>query len=257
MSIEAIGWALYVPVGGNQKVVLIGLANHADPAGLRAYPSYATLAQYACCDRSTAKRNVMRLEDDEWISRMGVGRAGTIVWRLHLDRGMQNAPGHSAPRGTGDPQGGAPAPPEPSLNRPLERERASGPVKFRGRPVVQESWDLSARILEEFNRQASTKLRLLTSAGEPSDAATRIYGRVRKYPDIDFDEHADIVRRTLASRWWGTGPPAIGVVYGPKVFEDNITRQAPAAAGGDARQAQGSSGTYSGDLSRFARKDAA
>jgi hypothetical protein len=47
---------------------------------------------------------------------------------------------------------------------------------------------------------------------------------VVKYRDLELEDYADIVRRTLASRWWGDGEPTPGVVFGPKVFEDNITR---------------------------------
>ena len=83
---------------------------------------------------------------------------------------------------------------------------------------------MTSRVLAEYNRQAGANLRLMTSAGKPSEAAKRIYLRIRDYPDITFDEYADIIRRTLASRWWGSGSPSIGVVFGPNVFEDNIAR---------------------------------
>lgn len=42
MSIEAVSWALGVPVGGNEKVMLLGLANHAHPDGSNAYPALGT-----------------------------------------------------------------------------------------------------------------------------------------------------------------------------------------------------------------------
>jgi hypothetical protein len=46
-----------------------------------------------------------------------------------------------------------------------------------------------------------------------------------------LDDHARIIRNTLASRWWVRRgevdeKPAIGVVYGPHVFEHNISRRA-------------------------------
>lgn len=103
-------------------------------------------------------------------------------------------------------------------------------VKISGKPVKSEAWDLTGKILTEFNSQAGRKLRLLTSAGLPSEAAKRIYGRVVAYPDLSFEEHADIIRRTLDSKWWWKGQksgdaPSVGVVYGPAIFEENITRQ--------------------------------
>ena len=96
--------------------------------------------------------------------------------------------------------------------------------RISGRLVNAEHWQRTAAVLESFNDQTGRNLRLLTSAGEPSEAAKRIYGRVRAYPDITTAKHEDIIRRTLASRWWGDDPPSIGVVFGPNVFEENITR---------------------------------
>jgi hypothetical protein len=53
MSVEAISWALNrAPIPREQRnasslaIVLIGLANHADPDGRNAFPSVATLARY-------------------------------------------------------------------------------------------------------------------------------------------------------------------------------------------------------------------
>lgn len=97
-------------------------------------------------------------------------------------------------------------------------------VRFKGKPVNAQAFVMAAAVLDEFNRQAEAKLRVFTSAGVPSEAVKRVYGRVRLYPDIGIEKHADIIRRTLASRWWGAGEPNIGVVYGPNVFEDNIAR---------------------------------
>jgi hypothetical protein len=102
--------------------------------------------------------------------------------------------------------------------------RASTRVKVGGKPVKRDAWLITEGVLTAFNEMAGTKLRLLTSAGEASAAAKRVYLRVVDYPDIKLEEHRDIIRRTLASRWWGPNDPTIGVVYGPRVFEDNITR---------------------------------
>lgn len=102
--------------------------------------------------------------------------------------------------------------------------RTATKLRIGGRPVDPGAWNLTARILAEWNAQTSRRWRLLKSSGEPSECAKRIYGRVLAYPDLTLAQHADIIRRTLASRWWGSGPASIGVVYGPNVFEDNIDR---------------------------------
>src|SRR5687768_15790676 len=78
-------WALRVPVGGNMKILLLGLANHAHPDGTEAYPSLDTLSVYAYCDRSTARRNVRRLADEGWIIPEGKGPMGQAKYRLPIE----------------------------------------------------------------------------------------------------------------------------------------------------------------------------
>lgn len=85
MSVEAFSWALNVPVGGNMKVMLLGLANHAHPDGTEAYPALDTLATYGYCDRSTARRNVRKLVEDGWIVVAGEGPAKQVKYTLRLD----------------------------------------------------------------------------------------------------------------------------------------------------------------------------
>lgn len=115
MSVEAFTWALSVPVGGNAKVVLLGLANHAHPDGSESYPVLDTLARYAHCDRSTARRNVRKLAADGWIVEDGTGPKGQTKYRLAMGVAERHPVAESAARGgTGDAGGVAPAPPEPS-----------------------------------------------------------------------------------------------------------------------------------------------
>lgn len=128
MSVEAFTWALSVPVGGNAKVVLLGLANHAHPDGSESYPVLDTLARYAHCDRSTARRNVRKLAADGWIVEDGTGPKGQTKYRLAMGVAERHPVAESAARGgTGDAGGVAPAPPEPSIEpskEPSSKERA-------------------------------------------------------------------------------------------------------------------------------------
>jgi hypothetical protein len=101
VSVEAFTWALNVPIGGNAKVILLGLANHAHPDGSEAYPSLETLSKYAHCDRSTARRNVRKLVEEGWASEDGYGPKGQTKYRLAIGGKMprvQTATGwHSIP----------------------------------------------------------------------------------------------------------------------------------------------------------------
>lgn len=141
MSVEALGWALHVPVGGNAKVILLGLANHAHPDGSNARPMVETLAGYAHCDRRSVQRNLRKLEQQGWIRQTGVHLVGgrsdraVAVYQLALGAGRQNAApsdGGATPtaaRGdAGDANGATLAPPEPSkgtVKGTVEAARAS------------------------------------------------------------------------------------------------------------------------------------
>lgn len=69
MSIEAYTWALTDTKVGDatRKLVLAGLANHAHKDGRHAFPSKATLADYAECSPKTVGRHLKVLLDDGWI----------------------------------------------------------------------------------------------------------------------------------------------------------------------------------------------
>lgn len=70
MSIEAVTWALSADTGSaTRKLVLIGIANHAHKDGRNAWPSRATVAEYANCDPKTVGRHVKELIRDGWIRR--------------------------------------------------------------------------------------------------------------------------------------------------------------------------------------------
>lgn len=58
MSLHAVAWALEHPLVGNPrtKLVLIGLAEHANDVDPIAWPSLDRLRRYACCSRSSVRR---------------------------------------------------------------------------------------------------------------------------------------------------------------------------------------------------------
>ena len=63
MSVEAVAWALRQPTAApTQKLVLLGLADHAAADGTGAWPSVGTLAGYAQCAPRTVQRHLRDLE---------------------------------------------------------------------------------------------------------------------------------------------------------------------------------------------------
>lgn len=82
MSIEAIHWALNTaPIPTDRKdasalaIVLIGLANHADPTGADAFPSVERLMAYGRVSRRTVQRALRSLEE------LGLIRQGDSRYR--------------------------------------------------------------------------------------------------------------------------------------------------------------------------------
>jgi hypothetical protein len=100
VSIEAMVWAINAPVGGNEKVVLIGLANHARPDGRGAWPSVPLLARYAHASPSTVQRALRGLESRGFAINRGLhGPPGrqTNAYDLSMDPlyGEQADPGQN------------------------------------------------------------------------------------------------------------------------------------------------------------------
>ncbi|MEU0508599.1 helix-turn-helix domain-containing protein [Amycolatopsis sp. NPDC006125] len=186
MSIEAISWALNrAPIPTCRKdasslaVVLIGLANHADPWGRNAFPSAATLTRYTRLSESTVRRSLDRLEalglitpSDPAIVAAHIKRADRRPqgWDLQLSLGgVDNPPSGVSARHPADLDGVSSAPngvssagergvtttPEPSYNpsrnRPA-RERAPETARSPLPPVcgqcdARESDPVSARVV--------------------------------------------------------------------------------------------------------------
>ena len=124
MSVEAFSWALTVPVGGNMKIMLLGLANHAHPDGTESYPTLETLATYGHCDRATARRNVRKLVDEGWAREDGLGPRGQSKYALALDR---------------DPRGGSKMPPVASEPEGGDKSGAGGVTAVQPEPSIEPS----------------------------------------------------------------------------------------------------------------------
>ncbi|MFI1914545.1 helix-turn-helix domain-containing protein [Nocardia sp. NPDC020380] len=234
MSVEAMAWALIgaPDVGGREQVVLIGLANHAHADGTFSYPSHATLAAYARCDKRTVRRAIASLETKGLIER-GDQRAvdhlppdrRPIVWNLLLDRkidrgGVGIRPGDGdrpdvrvQAGGRSSPTGGISATergdadvPQTVLNRPGTVQKPSVPARSGSLPT--EGWKLVRGIVGDDYPQA-VRTGLARMAGELLASGT------------------DLTDVAAALRTWLTKPTA-GIGLLPHLVADAIkARTAP------------------------------
>lgn len=149
MSWQASGWALKEsPAKDCQAVViLMAIADHAHPDGTAAWPSQATIADYARCSIRTVQRRLAELEayglirrgDQNLVSHLPKMRR-PIVWDLALEMTRQpdvsldgrhdTGDGSDTTRVTGQDTTPVSYKPsfEPSLNHPYEQPRISGGI---------------------------------------------------------------------------------------------------------------------------------
>lgn len=222
MSSVVSGWVwAHAPAKSGDLVVLLALADNAHDDGGGAYPSQATLAEKSRMTPRQVRNCLTSLKNKGLIEASGTTRAGTVIWRV-----LMTPPETSSSRNPISSRGGNLFPTEPSVNRPLgEREKTREKITFNGNPVNPEVWAHTVAALQEFNRQTGRSLSLMTGSGEPTESSKRIYGRLRHWPNLTDADIADIIKRTLASKWWGNDDPSPNVVFGPAVFEENMTRK--------------------------------
>jgi hypothetical protein len=211
MSVEAFSWALGVPIGGNAKVILLGLANHAHPDGSDAYPALDTLAVYAHCDRSTARRNVRKLVEAGWIKEVGHGPKGQIAYQLAMSSepfsvgGGETPPMASAPPGGGSSasRGVAPVPPEPSLEPTTEPSTAGSARASTDGTVHRLPDDLPEYLHEPAITAARVLYRTAQRRGQKRPVLLEAVGRVvAQRPTKD---HVDTAERIEFWLCWGKG----------------------------------------------------
>lgn len=238
MSIEAISWALNVPVGGNQKVMLIGLANHAHPDGTESYPSLDTLARYGRCDRSTARRNVRALVAAGWAIEDGEGPMGTHRYRLplwlrdHEPQAPEREGGGKTPRVASAPEGGgtgvaggvAPMPPEPSIEPSIEPSsslagaRASEPPQPK--PLSYRGKRVPAEVAAEVDRLLDVFAEVTGRSRRSQPARKQVAAALMARPEVDGAAWEAGIRAVVANPpdWWD-GPPEVGHVFGERAAD--------------------------------------
>lgn len=201
MSVEAFARALYAPLSGNRKVLLLGLANHAAPDGSNAYPAVATLAAYACVDERTVQRNLRTMQDEGFIADEGNGTRGQRRWRVCFEKweGGKVPPPASEADGvaSGAAGGGIAAPPEPSI----EPSKRTGDAD-RARPAVDTVPD---EFPDELRPHARIVLKLLREVAT-QHGARRVtplaVGRV-----IMARPHKPLVKSAHDFAAWAADPP--------------------------------------------------
>jgi hypothetical protein len=98
---------------GNDRLLLLAIADCADDDGDNAWPSVETLADKATCSERTVQRRIQHLEEIGCLTVIrGAGRNGTHRYRVHMDERAAKPPRPRRPRAAApanpvdNPQGG-------------------------------------------------------------------------------------------------------------------------------------------------------
>lgn len=211
MSIEAMVWVLHnSPTSGTDKVLLLGIANHADAEGRNAWPAVRTLAKYANLEPRGVQKALRRLESEGHI-RIEAQAGGTqdmrsdrrpnrytVLMNGASARTPRQVNGVSSSTERGVPQdanGVSSGTPEPSLEPNIEPSSAARPR--------DELWDCIVDVFEYSSNVTSLERgrinKALKSLREVGASAEEIRERAaeyrRQYPDVAFTPLA------LASNW--------------------------------------------------------
>lgn len=88
--------------------------------------------------------------------------------------------------------------------RPMQP--ANRPQQVARRTVTDSEYELAAAVLNAFCAETSTRF-------ASTDWISKIVGRIREHPDLNYADHQAIIRANAADPWW-TGPANPSVIYG-------------------------------------------
>ena len=156
MSIEAYVWVTkYAPVPSRDsaRLVMYGLAEHADKSGRNAYPGKAKLAGYLGGNTEANRKKVQRalrvLEDGGWIIRSYNPRVEELpaykrptVWQLNFHLVREEQPADKAPGGvTSDPTPGVTS--VPPQGSPVSRGGVTSDPQTVSNPSINREGEIT------------------------------------------------------------------------------------------------------------------
>lgn len=244
MSHQALSWAWGQDLPGNEKFVLVALADASNAEGLCIYGQRKVAEMVGTSDRSV-RENMRRLEERGLLSRSQRRRENGS----RTSDETQLALGQQAEESSGN---------QPEAERASQRKPASGlvpcevpkasssssagtldlddgvPVEMRadaagqlatkakvaGRLVTAVEMGIAVAALAEYNRQAGADYGI-------GGQLVAIVGRIRERPSYDAGAHVRLVQSAWRIKWWernGRGRrPTPAVIYGNAgVFEQVV-----------------------------------
>lgn len=203
MSIEAMVWVLrHSPLSGSDKVILLGIANHADDEGGNAWPSVRTLSRYANMSERSVQRALKRMADEGHIvvRRQRGGTADTSADRRpNLYQVVMSGVTFTSPRVQDGPERGdtrvadgvTHVSPEPS-SEPSIRDAAAPRARNPLWDSVAEVCGWTGRTLtrSEQGRIAKAVKELREVDATPEDVVARARKYRKEWPEVELTPQA-------------------------------------------------------------------
>lgn len=219
MSSAALSWALHQVVKpASAKLLLLVLADHANPRTGRIFPSIARLVAFTGQNEKTVSAGLVRLIDIGILSDLGdkTGRTGrTRVFRLNPNWGGPMVPKTGGLAKSNTPENGGFEYPlkratEPSIQEPRSQESPlppdgvgdEGDVDLFGKPVVDPKTAFEDAIVERFVEgwnELSNRYEAISSISVMADRRRGpLLARVReRYTGTSIEEGLKVVNTVL------------------------------------------------------------
>lgn len=222
MGVKATNWAWEQPLGGNEKVVLLALADWARDDGL-CWPGQEAIATKSRISLRTAQSILKKLETGGYIIRERRGGEGDGR-RPDLTRLAMGQHASSAGSPTRNPEGGNTQPTR-TRERNRQREPSESPVRgravsYRGARVPAATVTAAETLLAVFNEVEGRDLGARTGTGHPSPSLRQIIGALMTRSHVTIAEWERAVRAVSANPPdWCDGQLQLGHIFGERAAE--------------------------------------
>lgn len=230
MSVRALSWAFEQPISGNEKCVLLALADETRDDGLWPHATVAgqeRIAAKAFVSTKTVSRVMQSLEAKGYLirerrQRENGSRTSDVTM---LQMGLTDKVSDDSLGGSKEtPVSG----PEPEGNQesllPAATERGAQarpkPVTYRGQRVPKEMADTAVRLLSEFNVVVRRNIGAYKTDGTASTGLKQIVGAMMERPGVTEGQWVVAIRNVMMNPpEWVDGQLQLGHVFGGKAAE--------------------------------------
>lgn len=105
-----------------------------------------------------------------------------------------------------------------------EAELAAGTlsVRYRSRAVPVARAQTASVLIDSYNTETGQRRQRFKPDGSLTEDFKRIIGALTDHPEVETSQWNRTMNTVLANPWWD-GSPSVGVIFGPKVVDDNLS----------------------------------